>query len=149
MNATTAASRCYPAAMAPVTDVGERFALGECSYLEPGTNVGELLLQVRRRCSLAVGPFFCQDGGMARKKTTVYIDEALLRTAKVTAARAGKREYEVFEDALREHLGLAGTVERIWAGISREEAPDEEEAARIAAEELAAARAERGTRKAS
>ena len=37
---------------------------------------------------------------MVRKKTTVYIDEALLRAAKVAAARSGKREYEVFEEAL-------------------------------------------------
>lgn len=85
---------------------------------------------------------------MARKKTTVYIDEALLRAAKVTAARSGKREYEVFEEALRRHLGLAGTVERIWAGISPEEAPSEDEAAGIAAEELAVARSERATRRA-
>ena len=86
--------------------------------------------------------------GMARKKTTVYIDDVLLRAAKVSAARSGKREYEVFEDALREHLGLAGAVERIWAGIPPEQAPSEEEAARIAAEELAAARAGRPGRKA-
>lgn len=77
---------------------------------------------------------------MARRKTTVYIDDALLRAAKVAAARSGKHEYEVFEDALREHLGLAGVVERIWAGITPEQAPGEESAARIAAEELAAAR---------
>jgi len=70
----------------------------------------------------------------------VYIDGALLRATKVAAARSGKHEYEVFEDALREHLGLAGVVERIWAGITPEQAPGEEAAARIAAEELAAAR---------
>lgn len=85
---------------------------------------------------------------MARKKTTVYIDEALLRAAKVAAARSGKREYEVFEEALRKHLGLAEAVERIWAGIRAEEAPSEEEAARLAAEELAAARSERSSRRA-
>lgn len=68
-------------------------------------------------------PFFCQNGVMSRKKTTVYIDETLLRAAKVAAARSGKREYEVFEDALRRHLGFAGTLERIWAGISPEDAP--------------------------
>jgi hypothetical protein len=83
---------------------------------------------------------------MARKKTTVYIDEALLRAAKVAAARSGKREYEVFEEALRRYLGLAGVVEQIWAAISPEVAPSEEEAARIAAEELAAVRAGRSTR---
>jgi len=80
---------------------------------------------------------------MVRKKTTVYIDEALLRAAKVAAARSGKREYEVFEEALRRHLGLTEAVERIWSRISPEEAPSEGEAARVAAEELAAARAER------
>jgi len=79
---------------------------------------------------------------MARKKTTVYIDDALLRAAKVMAARSGKREYEVFEDALRQHLGLAGAVERIWSGLSPDDAPTEEEAARIADEELTTLRAE-------
>lgn len=77
---------------------------------------------------------------MTRRKTTVYIEDALLRATKVAAALSGKHEYEVFEDALRAHLGLAGVVERIWGGISVEDAPDENEAARIAAEELAAAR---------
>lgn len=85
---------------------------------------------------------------MARKKTTVYIDEGLLRAAKVTAARSGKREYEVFEEALRGHLGMAGAVEEIWAGIGREDAPSDEEAMRIANEEIAAVRAERGLRRA-
>ena len=84
---------------------------------------------------------------MVRKKTTVYIAEALLRAAKVAAARSGKREYEVFEEALKRHLGFAGTAERIWAGISPEDAPTEEEAARLAAEELAAVRAEHSPRR--
>lgn len=84
---------------------------------------------------------------MVRKKTTVYIDEALLRAAKVAAARSGKREYEVFEEALQRHLGFPGAIERIRAGISPDEAPSEEEAAGIAAEELRAMRAERSTRR--
>ena len=65
------------------------------------------------------------------------------QAAKVAAARSGKHEYEVFEDALRRHLGFAGAVERIWAGFSPNEAPNEEEAASIAAEELSAVRAAR------
>jgi ribosomal protein S7 len=85
---------------------------------------------------------------MARKKTTVYIDESLLRAAKIAAARSGKREYEVFEEALRRHLGFTEVVERIWAGISEQDAPSEEEAYRIATEELAAMRAERAARRA-
>lgn len=96
---------------------------------------------------VTVSPSFCQNGLMARKKTTVYIDESLLRAAKVAAARSGKREYEVFEDALRRHLGFAGAVERVWAGISPQDAPNDEEAARIAEEELAAVRAERSPRR--
>lgn len=41
-----------------------------------------------------------------KKKTTVYIDEDLLRAAKLLAVRSSKKEYEVFEEALRSHLGL-------------------------------------------
>jgi hypothetical protein len=85
---------------------------------------------------------------MARKKTTVYIDDALLRAAKVAAARSGKREYEVFEGALRRHLGLAEAVERIWTRISPDDAPSEEDAARIASNELAVMRVEAATREA-
>jgi len=51
---------------------------------------------------------------MARKKTTIYVEDALLRAAKVLAARTGKKEYEVFEDALRGHLGL-GALQTIWS----------------------------------
>lgn len=80
---------------------------------------------------------------MARKKTTVYIEESLLRAAKIAAARSGKREYEIFEEALSRHLGFTRAVENIWTGIRPEDAPTEEEAARIAAEELAAERVER------
>lgn len=85
---------------------------------------------------------------MGRKKTTVYIDEVLLRAAKVAAARSGKREYEIFEDALKRHLEFAGTLERIWAGISPEDAPSEQEAAELAAQELAEVRAEHKPRRA-
>lgn len=49
---------------------------------------------------------------MARKKTTVSIDEDLLRAAKVAAAREGKPDYVIFEEALRERLGF-GAIERL------------------------------------
>jgi uncharacterized protein len=39
-----------------------------------------------------------------KKKTTVYIDDDLLRAAKVRAAESGRKEYEVFEAALRDYL---------------------------------------------
>lgn len=50
---------------------------------------------------------------MAKTKTTVYIDENLLKATKIAAVRRGKKEYEVFEEALREHLGIAA-VENVW-----------------------------------
>lgn len=50
---------------------------------------------------------------MARKKTTVYIEEDLLKAAKIAAARSGKRDYQVFEEALRQYLG-AGIVAKVW-----------------------------------
>lgn len=53
-------------------------------------------------------------GTVARRKTTVYIDDDLLRAAKVSAARAGKKDYEVFEEALRAYLGL-DVLEAVWA----------------------------------
>ncbi len=43
---------------------------------------------------------------MAKRKTTIYVEETLLRGAKVLAARTGKKDYEVLEDALRRHLGM-------------------------------------------
>lgn len=60
---------------------------------------------------------------MAKRKTTIYVDEDLLRAAKVSAARAGKKEYEVFEAALRAYLGL-DVLEAVWArsDLSEEQA---------------------------
>lgn len=88
---------------------------------------------------------------MARRKTTVYIDEDLLTAAKVEAARSQKHDYEVFEDALRAHLGLKVAVERMWAGLG-DDALDDEAAADVVREELAAVRKQRrsnaGTRQA-
>lgn len=41
---------------------------------------------------------FCHEVGLARKKTTVYVDEDLLRAAKVYAARKDLRDSDVFEE---------------------------------------------------
>jgi len=41
---------------------------------------------------------------MVRRKMTTYVDEELLRSAKVLAARRGGKVYEVFEEALRRYL---------------------------------------------
>lgn len=81
-------------------------------------------------------------GKMVRRKTTVYIDEDLLTAAKVEAAFSRKHEYEVFEDALRAHLGLKAAVERIWADVEGDEL-DDDAAAQLVQEELAAVREQR------
>lgn len=76
---------------------------------------------------------------MARKKTTVYVDEDLLRAAKVYAARKDLRDYEVIETALRKFLGL-DLFEPVW---DRNRDLDPDDATRIAYAELDGARLER------
>ncbi len=41
-----------------------------------------------------------------KRKTTVYLEDELLKTMRVAAARTGKHDYQVVEDALRAYLGL-------------------------------------------
>ncbi len=42
--------------------------------------------------------------GMTRKKMTTYVDEDLLRSAKIVAAQRDGKIYEVFEEALKRYL---------------------------------------------
>ena len=61
---------------------------------------------------------------MPKVRTTVTIDERVLRAVRVKAARAGRRDSEVIEDALRRDLGFE-LLERIWernTDLSEEEA---------------------------
>jgi hypothetical protein len=76
---------------------------------------------------------------MARRKTTVYLDDEILRAAKVYAARKDLRDSDVIESALREYLGLE-LFEKVW---SRNTDLDPDEAMQIAYDELTSARAER------
>jgi len=43
---------------------------------------------------------------MAKRKSTIYVDEEVLRAARVYAARADLRDSDVIESALRRFLGL-------------------------------------------
>ncbi|MBI4277622.1 MAG: hypothetical protein HY660_04120 [Armatimonadetes bacterium] len=72
---------------------------------------------------------------MARKKTTVYIEEDVLKAAKIAATLTGKKEYQVFESALRQYLGFA-ILEKAWSKNRLSEA----EALRLAYRELHSAR---------
>ncbi len=50
---------------------------------------------------------------MPRVRTTLTIDDAVLRAVKVRGARTGKGDSEVIEEALRRELGF-DLLERLW-----------------------------------
>ena len=62
---------------------------------------------------------------MAKTRTTLTIDDDVLRAVKVRAARTGKGDSEVIEEALRQHLGL-DLLDRLWArnDLTEQEAMD-------------------------
>jgi hypothetical protein len=51
---------------------------------------------------------------MTKTRTTLTIDEEVLRAVKVRAARTGKGDSEVIEEAVRRDLGL-DLMERLWS----------------------------------
>ncbi len=66
---------------------------------------------------------------MAKVRTTVTLDQEVLRWVKVRAARQGKGDSEVIEESLRRDLGL-DLLQRLWA----KNRLDEGEAMRLAVE---------------
>lgn len=66
---------------------------------------------------------------MPKVRTTVTLDQDVLRWVKVRAARQGKGDSEVIEESLRRDLGL-DLLERLWA----KNRMDEDEAMRLAVE---------------
>lgn len=60
---------------------------------------------------------------MAKTRTTLTIEEDVLRAVKVRAARTGQGDSEVIEEALRRLLGF-DLLERLWAknDLSEDEA---------------------------
>lgn len=72
---------------------------------------------------------------MTKTRTTLTIDEEVLRAVKVRAARTGKGESEVIEEAVRRDLGL-DLMERLWARNDM----SEDEAMSLALEAQQAAR---------
>lgn len=80
---------------------------------------------------------------MAKERLTVYLDPEVARALRVSAARRGKRDSEVVEDALRDKL-LFTALER---SAERNLDLTEDEALELAVREQHAAR--RAARKAS
>jgi hypothetical protein len=64
-----------------------------------------------------------------KARTTISVDERVLRAVRVKAARTGRRDSEVIEDALRRDLGL-DLLERVWESADL----DEDEALRLGVE---------------
>lgn len=62
---------------------------------------------------------------MAKVRTTLTIEPEVLRAVKVRAARTGKGDSEVIEEALRSQLGL-DLLDRLWArsDLGEEEATE-------------------------
>lgn len=60
---------------------------------------------------------------MAKARTTLTIDEAVLRAVRLRAASTGRGDSEVIEDALRRELGL-DFLEQMWekASLSEDDA---------------------------
>jgi hypothetical protein len=75
---------------------------------------------------------------MSKVRTTLTVDAEVLRAVKVRAARTGKGDSQVIEEALRRDLGL-DLLERLW---SRNQL-SEEEATALAVEAQHAARGRR------
>ena len=88
---------------------------------------------------LAALPACRYDGTMAtKKKVTLYIDEEVMRAARVRAARTDRPDSEVVEQALRAYLGF-DVLASVWARSNL----GEDEAMRLAVEETHAARADK------
>jgi hypothetical protein len=73
-----------------------------------------------------------------KKKVTLYVDEDVMRAARVRAARTDRRDSDVVEAALRAFLGF-DVLGNVWARSDL----GEDEAMRLAVEETHAARAEK------
>jgi hypothetical protein len=74
----------------------------------------------------------------SKKKVTFYLDEHILRAARVRAARNDRRDSDIVEEALRAYLGF-DVVEQIWAGSDL----GEDEAMQLAVSEQHALRDEK------
>jgi predicted transcriptional regulator len=76
---------------------------------------------------------------MSKSRTTVTLDDEVFRAVKIKAARTGRRDSQVIEEALRRDLGL-DALDEIW---SRVRPVDEGAGMALADAELHAMREER------
>jgi hypothetical protein len=76
---------------------------------------------------------------MSKVRTTLTVDDSVLRAVRIKAARTGKRDSQVIEESLRRDLGL-DALQDIWARVKP--AP-EAEGMELATAEVHAMREER------
>jgi hypothetical protein len=76
---------------------------------------------------------------MTKARTTVTLHEDVFRAVKIKAARTGKRDSQVIEEALRRDLGVDDLAD-IWAKVTP---ASEDEGLGLAGDELRAMRRER------
>jgi hypothetical protein len=76
---------------------------------------------------------------MSKTRTTVTLEDDVIRAVKIKAARSGRRDSEVIEDSLRRDLGL-DALDELWARVAP--AP-EREGVELANAELHAMRREK------
>jgi len=83
--------------------------------------------------------------GVARRLTTVELDEELLDATQAEAERTGRSEADVIEDALRRRFETRrpSVVDEVWARNAGD-ALSEDDALALAYGELKAMRTERG-----
>lgn len=83
---------------------------------------------------------------LPRKKTTVYLNPEILRSAKILAAASGRHDYEVIEDAIREYLQVHGvsssgaSLRELMDQVTTRTELSDEEAMQLANDELHATR---------
>lgn len=77
---------------------------------------------------------------MPKTRTTLTVDEEVLRAVRIKAARTGKRDSEVIEESLRRDLGL-DELEQIWARVKP--VPGDDDGLALANAELHAMRREK------
>jgi hypothetical protein len=122
---------------------GRLFHLRECRTpfhvgTVPGTATGPVLRRRRPRDAVGGTASRCEDALMPKVRTTLTIDEDVLRAVKIRAARTGKGDSAVIEEAVRRDLGL-DLLEELW---SRNRLP-EEAATKLAVEAQHATRRRR------
>ena len=79
---------------------------------------------------------------MPKQRATFSLDPDVLRATRVAAARAGRRDSEIVEEALRSYLAI-GVLEEIWHGPRSAPELTDEEALQLARDEQHTARRQR------